>query len=83
MKIHLYIFKYIILGDFRDGSVALFYLVMIARICLVATRFVCLLFYVLETYTVISGRVPTCESAHSSRLYSAAPLGNQAASTMT
>ena len=36
--------------------------------------FVSLLFYVIETSKVISGRVPTCDSAHSSRLYSAAPL---------
>ena len=34
-------------------------------------------FGVLATSKVISGRVPSCDSAHSWRLYSAAPLGNQ------
>ena len=43
----------------------------------------CLLFCVLATSKVISGRVPTCDNAHSWRLYSAAQLGNQAVSTMT
>ena len=38
---------------------------------------VCLLFYALATSKAISGRVPTCDSAHSWRHYSAAPLGNQ------
>ena len=42
-----------------------------------------LLLYVLTTSKVISGRVPTCDRAHSWLLYSAAQLGNQAASTMT
>ena len=43
---------------------------------------VCLLWlYVLAMSKVISGWVPTCDSWHSWRLYSAAPLGNQAAST--
>ena len=37
---------------------------------------VVLLFYVLATSRVMSGRVPTCDSAHSWRHYSAAPLGN-------
>ena len=32
---------------------------------------------------VISRWVPTCDSAHSSLFYSAAPLGNQAISTIT
>ena len=40
-----------------------------------------LLFYILATSTVISGRLPTCDSAHSQRLYSAAPLGDRATST--
>ena len=45
---------------------------------------VCLLsFYVLATSNVISGWAPTSDSAHSWRLHSAAPLGNQTASTMT
>ena len=44
---------------------------------------VCLLFYVLAASKVISGQVPSCDSAHSWRFYSAAPLGNQTASTMT
>ena len=35
-------------------------------------------FYVLATSKVISGRVPICDSAHSWRLYSAVPPGNQA-----
>ena len=44
---------------------------------------VCLLFfYVLATSKVISGRVLTCDSAHSWELYSAASVGNQATSTM-
>ena len=41
-----------------------------------------LLFYILATSNVISGWVLTCSSAHSWRLYSAVPLGNQAARTM-
>ena len=45
-------------------------------------RFACLVFYVLAKSKVISGRVPTCHSAHSSQLYSAAPLGNKATSPM-
>ena len=40
-------------------------------------------FYILATSKVISGRVPTCDSAHSLLLYSAAPLRDQAAGTMT
>ena len=41
-------------------------------------KLVCLLeFYVLATSTVISGWVPTCDSEHSQRLYSAAPLISQ------
>ena len=39
--------------------------------------------YILATSKVISGRVPTCDSAHSWRIYSAAPLGDQVTSTMT
>ena len=35
-----------------------------------------LLFYVLATSKIISGHVSSCDSAHSRRLYSAAPLGN-------
>ena len=42
-----------------------------------------LLFYVLATSEVISGQVLTCDSAHLWRLYSTAPLGNQATSTMS
>ena len=42
-----------------------------------------LLFYVLSTSKVISGWVPTCDRTHPWQLYSAAPLGNQATSTMT
>ena len=42
-----------------------------------------LLFYVLATSVVISGRVQTCDSAHSWQLYSAALLRDQATSTMT
>ena len=39
---------------------------------------VCVLeFYVLATSKVISGRVPTCDSVHSWRFYSAATLGDQ------
>ena len=37
---------------------------------------------VLATFRVISGWVLTCESAHSWQLYSAAPLGDQATSTV-
>ena len=62
------------------------------------TPLVCMLFYVLPTYTkqhrlhnttypefsvVTSGWVPTCDCAHSWRLYSAAPLKNQVVSTIT
>ena len=39
--------------------------------------------YLLTTAEVISGRVLTCGIVQSRRLYSAAPLGNQIASTMT
>ena len=46
--------------------------------------FVCLLmFCTLATYKIMSGPAPTCDSAHSWWLYSAAPLGNQFTSTMT
>ena len=46
--------------------------------------FVCLLFfYVLSTFKVISGQVPTCDSSHSWWLYSAASLEHQATGTMT
>ena len=38
--------------------------------------------YFLATSNVISGQVLTCDSAHSWRLYSAVPLGDQATSTM-
>ena len=41
----------------------------------------CLLFYILATFEVISGWVPTCDSVHS--WYSAVPLGKQAAITMS
>ena len=47
-------------------------------------RFVCsLLFYLLATFKVISGRVPTFDSEYSWLLYSAPSLGHQAAGTMT
>ena len=42
-----------------------------------------LVFYIVATSTVILGWVLTCNSAHSWRIYSPAPLGDQAASTMT
>ena len=42
-----------------------------------------LLFYVLATSKVISGRVLTCDSVHSWRLYSITPMGNHAFSTVT
>ena len=45
--------------------------------------FICLLFYILATFKVISGWVLICDSAHSWWLYSASPLGKQAISTMT
>ena len=41
-----------------------------------------LLFYILATSKVISGRIVTYCSAHSWRLYSAVSLGHQAADTM-
>ena len=44
---------------------------------------ICLLFYILAAFMVISGWVLTCDSAHSWRRYSAAPLGNKSTSTMT
>ena len=40
-------------------------------------------FYNLATCKIISERVPTCDSARSWWLYSAVPLGDQVASTMT
>ena len=40
-------------------------------------------FYVLATSNFISGQPPTCDGVHSWWLHSAAPLGDQAASTMT
>ena len=40
-------------------------------------------FYILATFKSISGRLPICNSANSWQLYSAVPLGDQAASTMT
>ena len=43
--------------------------------------YVCL-FVVLRPSKVISGRVLTCDSVHSWRFYSVAPLGHQATSTM-
>ena len=49
---------------------------------MVGSSFVCL-FYILATSEVISGRVPICDSRHSWRIYSAAPLGDQATSCMT
>ena len=42
-----------------------------------------LLFYILTTSKVISGRVPTCDIAHSWRLYSAVSLEHQAPGTLT
>ena len=39
--------------------------------------------FVVVLHPVISGLVQTCDSAHSWRLYSAAPLQNQAVSTGT
>ena len=41
-----------------------------------------LLFCILTTSKVISGQVPTCDSGHSWRLHTVAPLGNQIATTM-
>ena len=40
-------------------------------------------FYILATSHVISGQVPTCDSVHSGRLYSAFPVGDQATSNVT
>ena len=40
-------------------------------------------FYDLATSKAISGRVPTCDDADSFSLFSAAPQGNQATSTIT
>ena len=42
-----------------------------------------LLFYILAISKVTSGWAQTCDSAHSWLFYSAAPLGNQATSTMS
>ena len=39
--------------------------------------------YILATFKVISGHVPTCNSVHSWWLYSVAPLGDQAISILT
>ena len=41
-----------------------------------------MVFYVLAMSKVISGSVPTCDSADSWRLYSAAPLGDEATGNM-
>ena len=53
--------------------------------CLQSTiLFLCLLlFYILATSRFISGWVPTFGNAHSWWLYTAAPLGNQAISTIS
>ena len=49
--------------------------------CVYTYIYVCsLLFIDLTTSKVIAGQVQTCDSAHSLRLYSVAPLGNQAIS---
>ena len=40
-------------------------------------------FYVLTTSKVMSAQVPTCDSAHSWRLYNAASLRNRSTGTMT
>ena len=53
------------------------------RVYSASPLFVSLLSYLLATSKVISGWVPTCDSVHSWRLYSAAPLGNQFISTKT
>ena len=46
--------------------------------------FICLLlFYILAIRKVISGRVPTCDSAHSWWIYNVAPLANHVTSTTT
>ena len=50
--------------------------------CVKYTHLFCL-FYVLATSKVISGWAPTCHSVHSWWFHSSAPLGDQAASTMT
>ena len=42
-----------------------------------------LLFYILPTSQIISGRVPTCDSVHLWQLYNTAPLGDQATDTRT
>ena len=42
-----------------------------------------LLFYIPATAEVISGRVPTCDSAYSWQLYSAPTLGDQVTRTLT
>ena len=46
-------------------------------------KFFCSLLYILATSKVISGRVPTCCSAHSWQLYSVTCLGKQVTSNMT
>ena len=40
-------------------------------------------FYTLATSKVISGQIQICDSVHSWWLYSAAPLGDQAANTIS
>ena len=42
-----------------------------------------LVVYIWATSKVIAGQVPACDSAHSWRLYSAVPLGNQTMGIMT
>ena len=56
---------------------------IVAVLIVVLLVAVSLLFYIPATSKVISGRLLTCDSVHSRWLYSVAPLGNQAISTMT
>ena len=54
-----------------------------SQICVQRVGTLILKFCFQATSKVISGQVQTCDSAHSFGLYSVAPLGNQAADTMT
>ena len=93
MYVHIYIYIYIyclllfyVLGTSKVNIHT--YLNIVVYIHVYICMCVCvgcwlLDFYVLTTSNVISGQVPTCDSAHSLCLYSATSLGDQTTSTIT
>ena len=56
---------------------------VVQQLCLTLVSVCLLLFFILATSKVISGWAQTCDSAHSSRLYTVASVGDQATITMT